>query len=71
MKTDRLNDKQIQILQLTAEGLERVEIAARLELSDHTIRNHKTKIFRVLKAKSSAHAVAIALARQLIKPVEI
>ena len=43
-----------------AEGLDNYEIAARLDISEKTVRNHVSTIFSKLQIKSRAHAVALA-----------
>lgn len=68
MLTDRqLTAREIEILQLMADGLERDEIGVKLRLSPHTIRNHRHKIYRILKARTAGQAVAIAMREKLIK----
>lgn len=38
--SDELSDREIEVLQLSADGLSPEEIAARLYLSAHTVKNH-------------------------------
>jgi pimeloyl-ACP methyl ester carboxylesterase/DNA-binding CsgD family transcriptional regulator len=48
------------ILEVVAEGLDNYEIAARLKISEKTVRNHVSTIFSKLNIKSRAQAVALA-----------
>ncbi len=49
-----------EILELVAQGLNNAEIAARLKISDKTVRNHISIIFSKLEVASRARAVALA-----------
>jgi DNA-binding CsgD family transcriptional regulator len=62
-----LSDKEIAVLREIAVGRETDEIAALLYVSPHTVRTHVKNGMRKLQARNRAHAVAIALARGLIK----
>jgi len=55
-----LTARERQILEVVAEGLDNYEIAARLKISEKTVRNHVSTIFSKLNAKSRAQAVALA-----------
>jgi DNA-binding NarL/FixJ family response regulator len=57
---DDLTAREREILEVVAEGLDNYEIAARLEISEKTVRNHVSTIFSKLQTKSRAHAVALA-----------
>ena len=57
---DDLTAREREILDVVAEGLDNYEIAARLEISEKTVRNHVSAIFSKLQIKSRAHAVALA-----------
>lgn len=54
----QMSERQLQILWLSAQGLTKREIAERLFLSENTIRSHTLRIFRVLGAANTAHAVS-------------
>jgi DNA-binding CsgD family transcriptional regulator len=58
-----LTGRELQILQLLAEGLRNARIAERLFLSERTVENHVSAILRKFSASSRAEAVANA--RQL------
>jgi DNA-binding CsgD family transcriptional regulator len=63
----RLSDKEIAVLREVALGRETDEIARLLFVSPHTVRTHVKNGMRKLRARTRAHAVAIALARGLIE----
>src|SRR3954468_15583750 len=62
-----LSDKEIAVLREISLGRETDEIAVLLYVSPHTVRTHVKNGMRKLRARNRAHAVAIALARGLIK----
>ena len=53
-----LSEREIEVLQLIAEGLTNQEIAARLFLSQHTIKAHTRNIYGKLDVHSRTEAVA-------------
>jgi DNA-binding CsgD family transcriptional regulator len=57
---DDLTAREREILAVLAEGLDNYAIAARLGISEKTVRNHVSTIFSKLQIKSRAHAVAVA-----------
>jgi pimeloyl-ACP methyl ester carboxylesterase/DNA-binding CsgD family transcriptional regulator len=57
---DDLTGRERQILEVVAEGLDNYEIAARLDISEKTVRNHVSMIFSKLQIRSRAQAVALA-----------
>jgi DNA-binding NarL/FixJ family response regulator len=66
--TARLSRREIDVLQLLAEGLSTAELAARLNLSVNTVRNHVQSILTRLGAHSKLEAVSIALREGIINP---
>ena len=56
-----LTEREIQILNLTAEGQSNPEIAEKLIISSHTVKAHLGNIMRKLEAKDRVNAVAIAI----------
>jgi DNA-binding NarL/FixJ family response regulator len=61
-----LSERQVEMLRLTAEGLSAMEIAARLGLSVHTVRNHLQGCMRKLGVHSKTQAVSLAIRRGII-----
>jgi len=57
---DDLTAREREILEVVAEGLDNHEIAARLDISEKTVRNHVSMIFSKLQIRSRAQAVALA-----------
>jgi LuxR family maltose regulon positive regulatory protein len=57
-----LSDRELEVLQLIAEGLTNREIATRLFLSSHTIKTHTRNIYGKLDAHSRTQAVTRAQA---------
>ena len=62
----RLTKRQIEILRLVAQGLNTPEIAARLHLSDHTVKRHVANLLTKLGLPSRAAAVAYAAQHGLL-----
>jgi len=62
-----LTARQIEILQLVAQGLQNKEIADTLFVSEHTIKYHMSEILQRLQVKNRDQAVAIALNKGLIR----
>lgn len=61
-----LTRREIDVLQLLAEGLPNKSIAARLGVSDQTVKFHLASIFAKLGATNRTDAVRLALRRGLI-----
>ena len=64
----RLTDREVEVLQLVAEGMTNAAIAERLVVSLHTVRNHVARISRKLGAHSKLEALSIALRQGLVTP---
>ncbi len=64
--TERLTPREIEVLRLLAEGLANKEIAARLGISEHTVKFHLSAIYSKLGAANRAEAVRMGLRRGLI-----
>jgi DNA-binding NarL/FixJ family response regulator len=58
--------REIQVLQLIAEGLVNREIGQELFLSEETVKSHVRHLLAKLQARSRAHAVAVGFRRGLI-----
>lgn len=61
-----LTARRHEILQLAAQGYSHRESAADIGLAPQTVRHHLQAIRIKLKARNTAHAVAIALTQHLI-----
>jgi NarL family two-component system response regulator YdfI len=63
---EALTPRELEVLQLLAEGLPNKQIAAALEISEHTVKFHLSSIFGKLDAMSRTEAVAIGIRRGLV-----
>lgn len=63
---ERLTEREEEVLALLAEGLSNKEIAARLTLSEGTIKNHVSNILGKLHANDRTQAVLTAIRRGLV-----
>ena len=63
---ESLTARETEVLIMMAEGLGNKSIAARLGISEHTVKFHVASIFTKLKAGSRTEAVAIGVRRGLI-----
>ena len=55
-----LSAREYEVLGLVARGLDNAQIAARLDLSEKTVRNHITHIFEKMQVESRAQAIVRA-----------
>ena len=55
-----LSQRETQVLEHIAQGLDNAQIAAQLHLSEKTVRNHITSIFAKLQVKNRARAIVFA-----------
>ena len=58
--------REIEVLQLVADGLVNREIGERLFLSEETVKSHVRHLLAKLQSRSRAHAVAVGFRRGLI-----
>ncbi|MSP11315.1 MAG: response regulator transcription factor [Chloroflexi bacterium] len=61
-----LTQRELEVLQLLAEGLSNKILAARLNISEHTVKFHVSSIMQELGASSRTEAVALAARQGLI-----
>ena len=61
--TESLTRREVEVLQMLAGGLSNKEIAARLSISDHTVKFHVASILGKLGAASRTEAVSIGIRR--------
>lgn len=64
---DALSDREVEVLALVAEGLRNKEVAARLGLSEHTVKVHVQNILAKLHAGDRTEAVTAAARRGIIR----
>jgi len=62
----QLTGRELQVLQLTAEGLTNAEIGKKLFCSEETVKSHVRHLLAKLQARTRAHAVALGLRLRLI-----
>lgn len=65
--TESLTPRELEVLQLLAQGLQNKEIAAELIISERTVKFHVSAILAKLEAGNRTEAVAIAAQRGLIQ----
>jgi DNA-binding NarL/FixJ family response regulator len=58
--------RELEVLQLVADGLVNREIGQHLYLSEETVKSHVRHLLAKLQARSRAHAVAVGFRRGLI-----
>jgi DNA-binding NarL/FixJ family response regulator len=59
--TSKLTDREVDVLRLMAKGLNNADIAARIHLSEGTVRNHVSAILTKLEVSDRTQAVIIAI----------
>src|ERR1700749_3804673 len=65
-KDDMLTGREREILQLLADGMSNADVAAKLFISQETVKSHVRHILAKLEADTRTHAVAIALRESII-----
>ena len=65
-RLEELTAREVDVLRLMAEGLGNKEIAARLGISDHTVKFHISSILDKLNAASRTEAVTLGIRRGLV-----
>lgn len=61
-----LTAREVEILQLVADGFENDEISTQLYISKETVKTHVRRLLQKLDARSRTHAVSVGLRRGLI-----
>ena len=63
---DPLSDRQVEILQLIADGSSTKQVAVQLGITHKTIHNHLNSIYRKLDTQSLTHAILSAVRMGII-----
>lgn len=66
-KEDRLSKREFEILKLVAVGMYNKEIADRLSISEKTVKNHMSSIFRKIKVSDRTQAAVYAIRNNFVK----
>ena len=66
MDYDRLSAREVEVMQLIGRGMSNAEIAKTLFLSEKTVKNHLTNIFRKLQVTDRTQAVLYAIKHKIV-----
>ena len=66
MESDRLSTREIEVLRLIGKGMSNAEIARELYLSEKTVKNHLTNIFRKIQVTDRTQAVLFAIKHKIV-----
>jgi DNA-binding NarL/FixJ family response regulator len=66
--TGRLSERELQVVQLIAQGLSNTEIAAKLYLSDATIKSHVARILAKLGLRDRVQVAVFAYEHGIVRP---
>jgi len=66
VQAEDLTERELEVLELLAQGIGNKEIAARLEISEHTVKFHISSILSKLSASNRTQAVAHGIRQGLI-----
>jgi two-component system, NarL family, nitrate/nitrite response regulator NarL len=64
---EELSARELEVLQLIADGFGNRQVAKALFLSEETVKTHVRRLMRKLEATSRANAVAIGIRMRLIR----
>ena len=66
-KIDMLSKREISVLKLTAQGSSNKDIANILEISERTVKNHLSNIFRKIEVVDRTQAAVFAIRNNIIQ----
>ena len=66
MEGDKLSIREIEVLRLVGKGMSNAEIARELYLSEKTVKNHLTNIFRKIQVTDRTQAVLFAIKHKIV-----
>lgn len=66
-KEERLTYRELDVLELICQGMSNNEVAQKLFLSEKTVKNHLTNIFRKLHVSDRTQAVLYAIKNKMVK----
>ena len=66
-KIDSLTRRELEVLKLLAIGMYNKEVAEKLEISERTVKNHVSNIFKKLEVTNRTQAAVFAIRNNLIK----
>ena len=66
-KIDSLTRRELEVLKLLAIGMYNTEVAEKLEISERTVKNHVSNIFKKLEVTDRTQAAVFAIRNNLIK----
>ena len=67
VEDEKLTRREIEVLKLLAEGLFNKEIAYKLSISEKTVKNHMSSIFRKIQVSDRTQAAVYAIRNNYVK----